>query len=182
MKNLNHIVSMIQQNYTTIKVSFDNMQRLPVKEAQTFEASATGLPEIFEQKTANRQQSPGQLRTYTYKCPHTVANRLEPGMLVIVPESNHKGVQIATVQKIDAEPDINYDSDIQYKWIIGAVDTTDYDRIIRQENQMVQLLRESEKAKARQALLDAYKLSLPEGSEARKLFDEAAQLGEPQAE
>ena len=184
MKNLNHVVSLIQQNYTTIRVSFDNTQRLPEKQQPVTinVQEVDGYLWDGDATPARGQPQRAKPRTYTYKCPIELARTLTQGMLVIVPESAHKGVQIGTVVAIDEEPNIDFDSGITYKWIIGAVDTTQYDRIISQEQEMVRLLRESEKAKARQALLDAYHLSLPEGSEARKLFDQAAQLGKPQSE
>ena len=183
MKNLNHVISLIQQNYTTIRVSFDNTQRLPEKQQPvTINVQDVDGTPWDGQLLPRGQSQRATPRTYTYKCQIELARTLTQGMLVIVPESAHKGVQIGTVVAIDEEPNIDFDSGITYKWIIGAVDTTKYDRIISQEQEMVRLLRESEKAKARQALLDAYHLSLPEGSEARKLFDQAAQLGKPQSE
>lgn len=193
MKNLNHVASLIQQNYTTIKVTFDNTQRLPQKRKPVTidEDYNKDMPDIYVQSVNNYDVNVTQgtvrgqgarPRSYTYKCPLDVAKLLEPGMLVIVPESEHKGVQIGTVVAIDDEPDLNFEGNITYKWIIGAVNTEQYDRIIAQEQEMIRLLRESERVKAREELLNAYQLSLPEGSEARKLFDQAAQIGKPQSE
>lgn len=105
MSNLstNHLISLFRQDFTTIKVKF--------KESDD--------------------------KLYTYKCLKSEADALEIGCHVIVDVSIYMGddrkFKAAIVAQIDSVPDIDYDSDIIYKWIVCKVDTTIYNEILEQE-------------------------------------------------
>lgn len=154
MQNLNHLVSLMQEGFTTVAVVFarDTRAEFPV----------------------------GQQRSYTYKCPSDVAESLTAGDLVIVPPSNDtKLPSIATVVRVDDEPELNFEGDIQYKWLIGKVDTSRYDDIQKKEKAMVKVLRDSERQRQREQLLESYQMSLPQDAESRKLFNQARHIGLP---
>lgn len=145
MKNMNHLVSLLQEGYTTVGVVFGNV----------FDGQATS-------------------RVYTYK---SHVECIEGDLVIVPPSVNTKLPSIATVVRVDDEPDLNFESGIEYKWLIARVDTSAYDKIVENEKKMVKVLRDGERAKQRRALLDAYQLELPADGEARKIFDQARQIG-----
>lgn len=76
--------------------------------------------------------------------------------LVIVPtkgKNGRHGFTIVKVREIGAEFD--FDSDIDYEWVVGKVDTTMYEQILEQEEAVILEVREGRKYQRRKELRDA---------------------------
>lgn len=166
MQNLNHLVSLLQEGYKTIKVSFVDRPLRSLEDLSTTDL----LP--WQQQAASHGQASGQ--RYTYKCHFDC----EVGDMVILPPSSEgKLPSIGTIVAIDDEPDLNFESGIEYKWAIGKVETRAYADIMKREKELIKMLRDQEKKTQRKRLLESYQLSLPDDPESRKIFDQARQIG-----
>ena len=165
MQNLNHLVSLLQEGYVTIGVVFSATAPSDFDDPLDTAAPWNG----------GRQQPPApRQQVYTYKCHFECI----PGDLVILPPSSTgKLPSIATVVRVDDEPELNFESGIEYKWAIARLDTAAYDQVMKRERDLVKMLREQEKKQQRAKLLESYQLSLPDDAESRKIFDQARQIG-----
>lgn len=167
MKNLNHLVSLLQEGYTTVAVSFTSQ---PIDFGVPRDGGRSSQPAPWAQSTV-----PAGEKLYTYKCQFS---DLQVGDLVIVPPSSEgKFPSVALVKEVHAEPQLNFENGMEYKWLVGKVDTQGYADIMEKERKMMSVLRDSERARQRKELLDAYQLSLPDDPESRKLFNEARMIG-----
>lgn len=165
MQNLNHLVSLLQEGYTTIGVVFAAGAQ-PVQRADDMAAWDPSYP--------GQAPRAASAQIYTYKCHFECI----VGDLVIVPPSSAgKLPSIATVVRLDSEPELNFESGVEYKWAIGCVDTAAYDHTMERERDLIRMLRENQKKEQRAKLLASYQLSLPEDAESRKIFDQARQIG-----
>lgn len=163
MQNLNHLVSLLQEGYKTIGVVFSM--------ARPEELDVAWAEPVTVQGRASRE---AQQKVYTYKC----FFECSVGDLVIVPSSSdHKLPSMGQVVRIDDEPELNFESGIEYKWAVAKVDTLPYQEIMDREKKLIVILRDGEKKAARQRLLDSYQLALPTDGDARKIFDQARQIG-----
>lgn len=86
-------------------------------------------------------------KTYLFK---TLDQSIQKGDLVVVPTSTRVGFTVVKVIDIDVEPD--YNSDIDYKWVVSKLDTSTYDGLIKKEEAGKQAIREAEKLAARNEL------------------------------
>lgn len=169
MQNLNHLVSLLQEGYTTIGVVFAAGAALVPQMDNDF---APWDPQVPAAGSKYDKSSSAQI--YTYKCHFECI----VGDLVIVPPSSAgKLPSIATVVRLDSEPELNFESGVEYKWAIGRVDTAAYDHTMERERDLIRMLRENQKKEQRAKLLASYQLSLPEDAESRKIFDQARQIG-----
>jgi hypothetical protein len=168
MKNLNHLVALLQEGYTTVGVVFSTTPE---------QVRRSHHDEYPTSQRAPWQQEPQQAseKQYTYKCQF---KDIKVGDLVILPPSSEgKLPSIGTVARVDGEPELNFESGIEYKWLVGVVDTKAYAEILEKEKKMMSVLREAEKVRQKKELLEAYQLELPSDPESRKLFDEARLIG-----
>lgn len=129
----NHLLALLAQGFTTVKVRFPNDSQL-----------------------------------YTYKAKKTV----QVNDYVVVDSPRH-GMKCAQVMEVDDNPKIDVTADFDYKWIVAVVDVTEYVDTMKREEAFLKALEEVEVAKHREQQLKSYRDSLPEGSEARQLFENA---------
>lgn len=168
-----HLMSLFQEGMTTVVVTFG-------KDAQR-EAVSNREPEfidIVEIGNPIRRRVPAQnpayySETYTYKAP--IKAGYKAGDLALV-DSPKGGLCVVTILEVHDTPQIDVDADFDYKWLVQKVDLTEYKDIQAKEAQFRQLLNEMERAKVREQLKKDYVASLPEGSEASKLFEQATHL------
>lgn len=172
--NNRHLLALLQSNFYTLAVVFDN----PLPDAPWDGAPAR--PQPARAPSHGQPQAPvmpsnyaGTEKTYTYKCPDDI--ELELGDKVLV-DSPRNGLCIATVVRKDDFADIDLNADFTYKWIVQKVDRTRYDDMLDKEAKFSRLLTEAERVKQREAVMESFKSTLPEGGDARKLFDEALNL------
>lgn len=148
--NHNHILSLLQTGFTTVGVTFEvNMD-------------ADSDPTL---RTRNRNQ---RVKDYTYKA--LESDNLQVGDLVVV-DSPSEGLVIVQVTRVDSKPKIDLDVPFSYKWIVQKIDRTRYDSLLKQEADFKEALVEVERVKQRETVLKSFQEHLPEGSEARKMFE-----------
>lgn len=85
--------------------------------------------------------------------------------------SPSEGLTVAQVTRVDAKPRIELDAPFAYKWIVQKIDRSRYDNLLAQEAEFKEALVEVERIKQREAVMKSFQEVLPEGSEARKLFE-----------
>lgn len=164
MQNLNHLVSLLQEGYTTIGVIF-------AADHPSYHQPQTNEPAPWSSHPQAQWAMP---QVYTYKCHFECV----PGDLVILPPSNDgKLPSVGTVVRVDDEPELNFEAGIEYKWAVGRVMLDAYNDILAREKDLAKMLRENEKKVQRAKLLESYQLSLPDDPESRKIFDQARQIG-----
>ncbi len=83
----------------------------------------------------------------TYK---TLDLSLKVGDLVVVPTDTRHKFTIAMVDKIDVE--VDFESDIQIGWIAGKAPTQEYNEILGKENEMISVVKASEKRAKREEI------------------------------
>jgi hypothetical protein len=95
---------------------------------------------------------------YTFKTRDT---SIEVGDFVLTNPGCVKGkFTVGEVVSIDEKVDIDPNSGIRYNWIVGKVDTTDYDKLVETDEKAYGLLVEAEKHAMREKLVAAYSESL----------------------
>lgn len=92
------------------------------------------------------KENPHQ-RIYTYK---TLDQNIKVDDLVVVPTDTRHERTVVKVVEVDV--DIDFDDNIQIKWIIDRVDETAHDEIIEEEKKWIDVLKASEKRRKREEL------------------------------
>lgn len=141
-----HLLTLLQEGYTTIEVTF----------------------EAFFRDDKGAIQAHG--KTYTYKAKMT--ENIQKGDAVVV-DSPSSGLCVVHVVNVHKVPKIDLDAPWTYKWIVQKVDRSKYDATLEQEAKFAEVMLEIERARQRELLMEQFTANLPEGSEARRLFDEA---------
>lgn len=114
----------------------------------------------------------GRSKPYTYKAPLSAG--VEVGDRVVV-DSPSKGLVVVEVVGTDKAPRIDLDADFTYKWIVQKVELKAYEEQLEREAKAMDALQEVERQRQRDILLQEFQLRLPEGTDARKLFDQTVQ-------
>lgn len=96
----------------------------------------------------DRNEQPEGL--YSFK---TFDRKIKKGDYVIVPTDTRHGLTVVRVEATDIEPD--FDSRLDYKWIVGKVDLADFDKIRSQEEDAIVRIQAAEKRKRREELRKA---------------------------
>lgn len=94
-------------------------------------------------------------RAYTYK----TRDKCAPGDTFVV--ESPIGLQCVTVVEVHPSPLIDPNAPFAYKWTVQKVDRTAYDEHVALENEAVKLLRQAERDKAKNAMLDQLRDSMP---------------------
>lgn len=84
---------------------------------------------INELKSVKVKFSINSDKIYTYK---TLLTDLEVDDFAII--KNHDTYKVVQVVEIDDIPDLNIDSNIEYKWIVQKVDDERYNELVQMEN------------------------------------------------
>lgn len=94
-------------------------------------------------------------RKYTYLCPRKLAETLTAGDLVNVTKSKELGVNVACVALIDEFVDIDINTEFDYEWVIGKVDTTNVNELVKwQETAALHLQRQQRQHLQKQMLAE----------------------------
>ena len=110
--NINHLVSAFQKSYTTIKVVFNN--------GADFNIENDFLPDRNDKR-------------YTYKCLNSFHPKVGDIFIVHTLDAELKCV---TVTEVHLSPQIDFDSDINYKWVVDKVDSSMYDGVMESEKEL----------------------------------------------
>lgn len=85
---------------------------------------------------------------YTFK---TFDTSLTKGDFVVVPTTTRHGMTICRVEEVGVDIDLT-DETTQFKWIVGRVDRTNYDDILRKEASAIATIKNVEIKKQRDEL------------------------------
>lgn len=83
----------------------------------------------------------------------TFDQSIKVGMFVIVPTDTRHRKTVVKVTEVDVEPDIR--STTKIEWVIGIVDSADYDRIKSIEGQAISQIKEAERRSERDEMREA---------------------------
>jgi D-alanyl-D-alanine carboxypeptidase len=153
-----HLYSLLDTSFSTINVVF------PRDEAAAEAGNAAVRKRFNDDSLANNAP-----RTFVYKAPKSAD--VSEGDHVIV--NTARGLVVVKVASVDDTPQIDVDADYDYKWIVQKVDLAAYDARVQREGNFVNVMRDVERVRQREALVADMREHLPEGSEARRLFDSA---------
>ena len=84
---------------------------------------------------------------YTFK---TMDKTIKEGDMVVIPTDTRHNMTVAKV--VDTDVEVDFESSIQLKWLIGKVDEAPYQTILDKENEWVTLLKQSEKRRKREEI------------------------------
>lgn len=111
-------------------------------------------------------------KAYTYKA--RLEDNIQKGDHVVV-DSPSKGLTVVEVVNVHKTPNIDLDAPFTYKWIVQKINRAAYDDTLAKEAEFLETMMEVERVHQRELLLSKFKDHLPEGSEARKMFEAATQ-------
>lgn len=78
---------------------------------------------------------------------------LKAGDFVVIPtDTRHK---LTVVKIVETDVDVDYDSHDQMTWIVGKVDLTDHELVLRQEAEAITAIKSAEKRKKQDELRKA---------------------------
>ncbi len=137
---MNHLLSLLQKNYTTVQVIFQGDEN----KQYTFKMRKNDYPEINK--------------------------------YVVVPSDKPGKFAVAKVVAVDAEPQINLDSNIRYKWIVTPVYAGEHDKQVAREEEFIKLIEKVSKKKEETRLIKEFKEFLPQDEESQALVEEGVKL------
>lgn len=106
-------------------------------------ASIRAMKTIYEPDTGNIKQT-----GYAFK---TLDPTLKVGDLVLVPTNTRFGFTVNKI--IEADVDVDFDSNIEFKWIAAKVDLTDYENTLAMESEAIALIKKGELRKRRETIM-----------------------------
>jgi hypothetical protein len=156
-----HLYTLLDTTFTTIAVAFK--QR----------ASTTKPPLKMEKGELSINDAFEPAQTFIYKVRKDEGIKVDDAVVV---ESPQNGLMIVRVVAVHDAPQIDLDAPFEYKWIIQKIDRTAHDEQVDKERRFNDMMLEVERTRQREATLGNMREHLPEGSEARRLFDQAQTL------
>lgn len=182
-----HMFALLDQSFMTVRVSFDAPFVLDMLPPGNYDFEIESA-EILHEYSGRRGSTPhiqmtGRVlreKTYVYKVPRAWDVKQGDHLVVLSPQNGLKVVQVCHV---DESPDIDLDANFDYKWAVSKVDLTEFRELTEKEKKFNDALVEVERVKQRESLVKSFLDNLPEGSEARKLFEQTtASIGAPVVE
>lgn len=175
-----HAISLIQNGYTTVQINYDTTAQVPpevpdLPAVPSFEPkpeapmpwqSGSFPPPPVAPRDGRAKIVPPKL--YTFKAPK---DAVKVGDLVVVNGSH--GLTVARVHVVHDRPRIDLQADFDYQWIVDRVDLNGYKEKLAEEEKLRGVLQEAESQRQRKQLLEDLLSMYPEGSDARKLLDQA---------
>ena len=92
-------------------------------------------------------QANGSKRTQTPYLFKTLDQSIKNGDYVVVPTTTRHGMTV--VQVLEADAEVDFESSVEIKWLIGKVDLTDSTKIAAEEAKCIEALKLSEKNRKR---------------------------------
>lgn len=86
----------------------------------------------------------------TYK---TLDRTIRVGDLVIVPSGTRHG--FTTMKVVETDVDVDFDSHVEMKWVAARFDPSDYDKILREEDELLSVIKSAERRKKKDELRKA---------------------------
>lgn len=156
-----HMFSLLDTTFTTVMVVFSNTA--PLQKPRSPTPAISSDPRGW-------QSAPPQEKRYAYKVP--LAWKVEFGDRLLV-EAQHSGLTIVEVVEVHETAQIDVDANHDYKWAVQKIDFTEYNALRNRELSFNETLRDIERVKQRESVMNDFREHLPADSEARKLFDSA---------
>jgi hypothetical protein len=128
--NTNHLLTLLQENYTTCDVTFDQ-----------------------------DNDAKGKAPTYTYKISKAMADGLKAGVdgtMVVAPCQTVRldiKFRVGRIIAIHDEPQIDVKAPYEYKWIVCTIDRTAYDEQLKREAEAIELIAKTERRRAKEEAL-----------------------------
>lgn len=97
---------------------------------------------IYEPEVEGKKQ-----QRYTYK---SLDTSIQEGDLVVVPTDTRHGFTVVKVADVDV--DVDFDSSVQLKWIVGKVDLNAYSTVLAEEAKAINAIKASEKRRKREEI------------------------------
>lgn len=161
--------NLLDQGYKTIRVVFSDGPYSPQAPAQ----SRSGAPMPPPAPRAAWDDTGDSPVGYIYKAP--IDTKLTAGESYVVVNSPHGGLKVAQVVQVHARPEIDFDGDTDYKWIVQAIDLSEYNANVERERNFNDAMVEVERERQRENVMESFRNKLPEGSHARQMFDQQVQ-------
>lgn len=117
----------------------------------------TTVSVLFQRDVANRQGVETVSR-YTFKVLREDADKLKSDDLVVVETS--KGMQVAQVCEVHADPQIDPDFDGDYKWVVQVVNMERYMCIVQHERELDTVMLNVEREVKRKSVVEMYRETL----------------------
>ncbi|QDB70914.1 hypothetical protein [Pseudomonas virus PBPA162] len=173
--NKQHMLSMLQSNYTTVRVVFEEVEAykgtapsMNANEHEMHSAPWAGAPMPPPMKGAGT----GPQHAYSYKVDNDMGVQVND--VVVVPASGR--LKLALVVQVDETPDIDLTVNWEYQWVAAKVDLSNFYAMLDKEKRFKTLMFEAERAKQRESMLNDIKALLPTEGEAGDLAREALGL------
>lgn len=80
----------------------------------------------------------------------TLDKTISKGDMVVVPTDTRHNYTICRVEGVDVE--VDYEADIQIKWVVGRVDLAAYNGILSEEGRMIDTMKAAEKRAKREEI------------------------------
>lgn len=91
------------------------------------------------------KNSDGMPKTYTFK---TLDPDLKIGDFVSIPTDTRHKITVAKVEEVDAE--IDFDADLEIKWIVSRVPLTEYEGILLDEQDWISQMKKAQNRKKKE--------------------------------
>lgn len=174
-----HIMTLLQEGFTTIKVRFPSGRGVAVTEKQATSPLPSGSAPWEPSRPAPTQYGmppqapmPSQYdvsRLHTYKALMSDNVKVGDTVAVIV----GKEMLLVSVAEVHDLPQIDLDADFDYKWIVQKIDTTAYDKMAENEKQFQLAMVEVERAKQREKVKQEMEQLLIDSPIAKNIFEGA---------
>lgn len=94
----------------------------------------------YEPDTNDATGRRGKGPFYTFK---TIDAAIQPGEFVTIPTDTRWKMTVARIEEVDL--DVDFDSSVEFKWLIGHISTDAYEAILKQEADAIAKIRSAEK-------------------------------------
>lgn len=163
-----HIMTLLQEGFTTVTVQFMDGRGVPVKKAAVTSSApwqANPAPPMPQASTPRYDNT----RLYTYKV--LLKDNVQPNDTVVVIVGNE--MVLVKVVEVHELPQIDLDADYDYKWIVQRIDTDAYDKMQEKETQFQQAMVEVERVKQREKVKQEMEQLLIDSPVAKGIFEGA---------
>lgn len=170
------IINMLQDNYVTLLVQINPSQQpsmlsAPVNTAPNFLQAPVHLPRNEPAPAPAAPGAPVVNKAYTFKALKT--DFICAGDYIIVLTT--QGLRTGLVTLVHETPQIDFDSDVDYKWIVGKVDLTAHLQLIQREEEFKATLVEIERQKQREQFRKDFEENFEGSSILSSMFGSAVQ-------
>jgi hypothetical protein len=176
-----HLYSLLDKTFCLVRVVFTEgapqRSRPMTRDEMSKLLARTDVDSLVGKWVSAGAPISSNIRSFAYKVPRTWNVQVDEQLLVDTPNG---GLKVAYVVEVDSLASIDPDADFDYKWAVQKIDRSEYDRLVAQEQKFQETMLEIERVRERETAMQKFRDHLPEGSEARRIFEDAvAQIAPP---